>query len=209
MGNNSSSTTTESSSVAEMQSKVDELNKRLRSKLVGSESLFFELALEDRELKTWKRSIRCMVTLNGGQEVRELTYEAFHRIYQFLCSTISRSAPSSSGAESGSDVDRSVSQLKHSDGVKTRGEPGVETFNDQECVICMMRQSDILLPCLHSYCTLCISDWVQQNQTPVSECPTCRAPIRSERLIADSWTLLEDTPTLSFVWEEICKESTE
>jgi len=44
-----------------------------------------------------------------------------------------------------------------------------------ECIVCMERQPDVVLPCSHAYCLPCIEQWNMNNH----DCPTCRADIRS------------------------------
>jgi E3 ubiquitin-protein ligase CHFR len=38
--------------------------------------------------------------------------------------------------------------------------------------LCMLHKPVTLMPCLHSFCAGCCSDWMRQQQT----CPDCRAP---------------------------------
>jgi len=42
-----------------------------------------------------------------------------------------------------------------------------------ECSVCLDNQSDIMLPCLHAFCTQCIELW----QAKQSNCPVCRSEI--------------------------------
>ncbi|RDD40879.1 RING finger protein 141 [Trichoplax sp. H2] len=59
-----------------------------------------------------------------------------------------------------------------------------------ECCICMDSQSDIALPCMHSYCHECINAWFEQNQS----CPLCR----DSRGVDDCW-ILSNPPETSEV----------
>ncbi|KAH3758895.1 hypothetical protein Pelo_9277 [Pelomyxa schiedti] len=54
---------------------------------------------------------------------------------------------------------------------------------DDECVICMERQSSVVLECTHSFCKQCIDDWMQKSET----CPMCRA--HTQRDEAEGWVL--------------------
>ncbi|CAG0915567.1 unnamed protein product [Notodromas monacha] len=50
-------------------------------------------------------------------------------------------------------------------------EVGAELGTDlEECCICFERQPEVILPCAHSYCLLCIEQWNVNSQT----CPVCR-----------------------------------
>lgn len=47
------------------------------------------------------------------------------------------------------------------------------TYDPHECSICMDAGIDILLPCLHGYCSICWEDWKSHSNT----CPQCRGEI--------------------------------
>jgi len=51
-----------------------------------------------------------------------------------------------------------------------------EIADDKECLICMERQSDIVLSCTHAFCTSCLNMWKSKNLN----CPMCRTPLGSE-----------------------------
>lgn len=67
--------------------------------------------------------------------------------------------------------------------------------DDEECIICMERKSDVLLSCAHSFCCPCIEQWKVQN----SNCPVC------QEVIDDDWVLSE-TPNADEINEQICAE---
>lgn len=48
-----------------------------------------------------------------------------------------------------------------------------DSFDNDECSICMDASIDIVLPCLHGYCSSCWDDWSSQNST----CPHCRGEV--------------------------------
>ncbi|XP_014677390.1 PREDICTED: RING finger protein 141-like isoform X2 [Priapulus caudatus] len=54
----------------------------------------------------------------------------------------------------------------------------------EECCICMDRKPDVLLPCTHHYCQLCIEQWNVTSKT----CPICRHRVNSAK---DSWVITE------------------
>lgn len=56
--------------------------------------------------------------------------------------------------------------------------------SDVECVICMDRKAEVILPCSHMYCEQCFDEWQGTHKT----CPMCRATVRSGQ---DTWVLSE------------------
>ncbi|GLV35487.1 murashka [Carabus blaptoides fortunei] len=64
-----------------------------------------------------------------------------------------------------------------------------------ECCICLERKPDVILPCAHSYCLLCIEQWNVNNKT----CPICRETLVSTD---DTWVLSE-VPEAAEISEEI------
>lgn len=68
-------------------------------------------------------------------------------------------------------------------------DPTSMTFNfdtdDDNCIICMERKPEVILSCLHSYCTLCIEQW---NETGNKSCPVCSQEMKDT---SDSWIPLE------------------
>eukprot|EP00455_Lapot_gusevi_P000805 TRINITY_DN10355_c0_g5_i1.p1 TRINITY_DN10355_c0_g5~~TRINITY_DN10355_c0_g5_i1.p1 ORF type:complete len:311 (+),score=44.58 TRINITY_DN10355_c0_g5_i1:90-935(+) len=62
-----------------------------------------------------------------------------------------------------------------------------EGFDDSECPICMSREADTSLPCLHSFCSQCLADWSKNQKS----CPMCR----SEVSVDDAW-VVPSPPTI-------------
>lgn len=54
----------------------------------------------------------------------------------------------------------------------------------EECCICLDRKSDVILPCLHLFCSTCIAEW----NTNKKSCPICMEKLES---VDDSWVLSE------------------
>jgi hypothetical protein len=72
-----------------------------------------------------------------------------------------------------------------------------EIADDKECLICMERQSDIVLSCTHAFCTSCLNMWKSKNLN----CPMCRTPLGSED---EDWVLApieepEESELLSYL----------
>lgn len=52
----------------------------------------------------------------------------------------------------------------------------IDMMADQfDCGICymIMHQAVTLMPCLHTYCGGCFSDWLKRSK----DCPNCRDPV--------------------------------
>jgi hypothetical protein len=62
-------------------------------------------------------------------------------------------------------------------GMLKAGEKRVDSYDPDECSICMDASIDIVLPCLHGYCSLCWEDWSSHSST----CPHCRGEIKYAR----------------------------
>jgi len=54
------------------------------------------------------------------------------------------------------------------------GEKRSLSFDPDECSICMDASIDIVLPCLHGYCSACWEDWSSHSST----CPHCRDEVK-------------------------------
>jgi len=54
---------------------------------------------------------------------------------------------------------------------------------DELCVVCMERPPKIVLPCGHSFCKECISEWKGKSDT----CPVCRASVTAGG--AEEWVM--------------------
>lgn len=71
--------------------------------------------------------------------------------------------------------------------------------DDDCCVICMERKPEVILNCLHSFCTLCIEQW---NETGSKSCPTCLNDLPNT---SDAWVPLE-IPEPDEINDEILKQ---
>jgi hypothetical protein len=63
-----------------------------------------------------------------------------------------------------------------------------------ECCICLERKPDVILPCTHSYCMLCIEQWNVDHKT----CPVCRETLASTD---DGWVISEGPDSLDVATE--------
>ncbi|XP_075154783.1 RING finger protein 141-like isoform X1 [Haematobia irritans] len=65
-----------------------------------------------------------------------------------------------------------------------------------ECSICLDRQTEVILPCTHSFCTPCIEQWNVNNKT----CPICCETLES----TDETWVMSNLPEVEEINEEIC-----
>lgn len=78
-------------------------------------------------------------------------------------------------------------------------DPKFNFDTDDTCIICMDRKPEVILACLHSYCSLCIEQW---NETGKKSCPVCSSELKDT---SDSWTPLE-IPEPDEINEEIVQQ---
>ncbi|CRK90551.1 CLUMA_CG004255, isoform A [Clunio marinus] len=74
-----------------------------------------------------------------------------------------------------------------------------DSATDDDCIICMERKPEVILSCLHTFCTLCIEQW---NETGKKSCPICSQELKDTK---DSWVPLE-IPEPDEINEEIVKQ---
>lgn len=61
------------------------------------------------------------------------------------------------------------------------------TLGTGDCIICMERTADVLLPCVHSFCLVCTEQWKAMGK---DWCPLCREPLQLDG--KDTWVTPED-----------------
>ncbi len=205
MGNAPSAVPQTSATLAELQSKVHGINRLMLRKEVP---LVLECTTTEENAR-WRNKLEVVCLNNTTHERRVLDFDAFHAFYDFLRDSVSRSVVpgvSSSGSEpeAGGGPEARINTIRLSDGVTmTPGGGGGAGEMERECCVCLERNSEMLLPCLHAFCEQCIVAWAEKNDK-CADCPVCRTPIVTASW-ADSWQLVEDTPLLPFVWAEIVR----
>lgn len=78
-------------------------------------------------------------------------------------------------------------------------DPKFNFEGDDDCIICMDRKPEMILACLHSFCTLCIEQW---NENGKKSCPVCSSEMKDT---SDSWVPLE-VPEPDEINEEIVQQ---
>jgi len=68
-----------------------------------------------------------------------------------------------------------------------------------ECIICLERKPELILPCAHSYCLPCIEQWSVSHRT----CPVCRQCM--EGGVDDGWVSVAGGPDSLEIATEIQK----
>jgi hypothetical protein len=66
-----------------------------------------------------------------------------------------------------------------------------QNINDEEdniCSICDVNKSNILLDCMHCFCSGCIETWLFQKK---NDCPFCRKTINLNNYDKDAWDIIE------------------
>ncbi|XP_067641970.1 RING finger protein 141-like [Eurosta solidaginis] len=67
-----------------------------------------------------------------------------------------------------------------------------------ECSICLDRRTEVILPCMHTFCTPCIEQWNVNKKT----CPICCETLDS----TDETWIMPDIPGVGEINETICAE---
>ncbi|MCP9266294.1 hypothetical protein DINM_021823 [Dirofilaria immitis] len=57
-------------------------------------------------------------------------------------------------------------------------------LSTSECIICMERRPDIVLPCVHTFCSMCIEQWKAMEK---DWCPLCHNPLQLDG--SDTWVI--------------------
>lgn len=68
----------------------------------------------------------------------------------------------------------------------------------EDCIICLERRPEVILPCIHQFCTVCIEQWNERSMRKA--CPICDQDLVNGT--QDSWCNLE-IPESDEIQEEI------
>ncbi|XP_073831483.1 RING finger protein 141-like isoform X2 [Musca autumnalis] len=173
----------------------------------------------------WKATVK-IACVKVNPETRQIVSYKFLNLKQFLCVFKTFQAHLESleqrrNSQSTPDDEESVnSQQRHplpsqfttsmfmnamgnsSDSSSGLTSPSMSTCNHNdhidECSICLDRQTEVILPCTHSFCTPCIEQWNVNNKT----CPICCESLES----TDETWVMSNIPEVEEINEEICAE---
>ncbi|XP_013410899.1 RING finger protein 141-like isoform X2 [Lingula anatina] len=128
----------------------------------------------------WKAAvrIRCMKVMSESGHVestRILNIKQFVRLYHEI---IAQAESSSLNTDPKRTALTASIILSEADSLSCASEEA------NECIICMERKADVILPCAHLYCEQCIDRWSVSSHT----CPVCRATVSSTD---ETWVLTE------------------
>lgn len=159
---------------------VCDLNTRCRQFVdVNERYLVFAVKKGTADSSLWKATIRiCVLRRNASGMVesrRVLTLAQFLTLQKSLLVLLDSAGPES--CSTAVDVSHELCSSHYLDSIDSQN----------ECIICMERPSDTILPCAHSYCLVCIEQWKAYGKT---KCPLCREPLEDDG--NDAWVIPEE-----------------
>ncbi|CAI4225527.1 unnamed protein product [Auanema sp. JU1783] len=155
---------------------IDEMNKYFATvPLEGNTSLLFTLHRDSDSFVSWKENvcvacfqISCKKNKKEIKCCKLLDFESFMNAYDM----------------------KSITNVSSTDQWTTSTMIlGESASNEGLCVICMEHKNEIMLPCLHSFCLVCITH--ESEYRPQFRCPLCQENIPNP--IEESW-LVADAP---------------
>jgi len=63
---------------------------------------------------------------------------------------------------------------------------GDDSEEETECIICMEKRAEVVLPCTHKFCQKCLDSWSEKSET----CPMCRCLTTDH---SDQFWIVDDT----------------
>jgi len=150
--------------------------------------LLFALKKGSADSYLWKATVRicCLkmnVTTKKVESRKFLSLGQFLRLYKSLLVLIEQSSTDHAISTSTFLIDGLSQQLTSSILVERASNDDDRT---DECVVCFERRVDVILPCTHSYCLVCIESW---KETGHPFCPLCRCALSVD--VDDSWVISE------------------
>uniref|UniRef100_F1L0A7 RING finger protein 141 n=1 Tax=Ascaris suum TaxID=6253 RepID=F1L0A7_ASCSU len=176
---------------------VCDLNTRCRQFVdVNERYLVFAVKKGTADSSLWKATIRiCVLRRNASGMVesrRVLTLAQFLTLQKSLLVLLDSAGPES--CSTAVDVSHELCSSHYLDRTYLYHMLEVHKWtqcgnidSQNECIICMERPSDTILPCAHSYCLVCIEQWKAYGKT---KCPLCREPLEDDG--NDAWVIPEE-----------------
>uniref|UniRef100_A0A914W0T8 RING finger protein 141 n=1 Tax=Plectus sambesii TaxID=2011161 RepID=A0A914W0T8_9BILA len=172
---------------------VSALNEKCRGLIdANGKYLLFALKKGSADTYLWKATVRIcclkMNSLTGKVESRKfLSLVQFLRLHKSLLAMIERPNVH---------IDTDTPVKTFDNGMTTsilleNVGAGASTSSDEndlsdlktDCQICMERQPEVILPCAHCYCLVCIERWSEGGHR---WCPICREQIKNTD---DAWVI--------------------
>lgn len=189
---------------------IDEINELSRKCIDkdGNQLVFAISKGSDKIQCLWKATIRvACVSINPEtrkiSNIKMISLKQFLHIFNTMVTNLEaieaieerqRSASSSPSNFYPSSV---LNQLNNDPKFSFSTEESNDDYLD-ECIICLERKPDVILSCLHSFCSPCIEQWNEGKKN----CPICDDKLTSTK---DSWVQL-DIPDADEINEEIVKQ---
>lgn len=147
--------------------------------------LVFRIRKDTDNTMWWKGTVRIKChKVNGHTGAIESTRVLSLKQYVYLYNEITRQTSAASSQQTDEECGaHGPSNILDASTLFTGLDEHVDV-NDIECVICMDRKAEVILPCSHMYCEQCFDEWQDSHKT----CPMCRATVRSGQ---DTWVLSE------------------
>uniref|UniRef100_A0A0N5BKH2 RING-type domain-containing protein n=1 Tax=Strongyloides papillosus TaxID=174720 RepID=A0A0N5BKH2_STREA len=167
----------------QLKSMIEELNDKCQF-IVDSNSnyLLFYIQKGHRNCILWKLTTRILVlkiNLQTHKPIahRILSFRQFVRIYNSIMFTVDIS---------GNSITQDGCISAYMKDCMWRSEIGSGTTNeDGECLICFDRVPDVVLPCSHAFCEICVE---KIKETDKNYCPLCREELKKDTN-EDLWSI--------------------
>jgi hypothetical protein len=91
----------------------------------------------------------------------------------WACSACTYFNPDEKGVCSVCNTNKNVVEAKQER--EAQNTPIAKKEEDKDCSVCLSSDVDVLLDCLHAFCSECIQDWSKRDEN--ATCPLCRTPL--------------------------------
>jgi len=141
-----------------------------------------------------------------GEYHRRLSFKEFYTLFYKMQALVTEEGDAAAGAAAGAGAEAAADPHTPA-GPPTAASAAVPLptasqavarplGTSPQCVICMDRESQLVLPCAHSFCEACLWAWSVRSRT----CPLCRARTRNQ--VRECFFLAE-SPTAKELTENI------
>ncbi|GJQ65223.1 hypothetical protein Trydic_g7356 [Trypoxylus dichotomus] len=175
--------------------KLGELNKLSKKYLDSSgKQLLFAVKKGTDSTVFWKASVQ-IACVKIDPETKALNTYRLLNLREFL--QVFKTLKCQYSAVQQSENSKASTSTLFQDLGKVDNDDSIGLDPKTVCCICFDRKTEVLLPCTHSYCLVCIEEWNEDHDT----CPVCRENLQSTD---DTWVLSE-VPQAEEISDEIRK----